>query len=121
MGIIPVIQSASVSSLKKLCHIDVDPSSILVNETKPEFDGDYTVVLFALVKTLKKSPEALGNELGQDLVASNPNLFTAFNVIKGFLNLTVSGQYWLQFLQQEYKNVSFGKKANTGKKVMVEY
>src|SRR5258708_24964016 len=110
MGIIPVIQSAVSSSLKKLCHIDIDPLSILVNEDKPEFDGDYTVVLFALVKRLKKSPELLGNELGQDLLSENPALFSSFNVIKGFLNLAVTGQYWLQFLHTEYNNRSFGKK-----------
>ena len=60
MAIVPVIQSAVSAQIKKLYQTDIDPSSIPVNETKPEFEGDYTVVLFALVKQLKKQPDALG-------------------------------------------------------------
>ncbi len=121
MGIVSDIQSAVSTQLKKLCQTDIDPSAILVNETKPEFEGDYTVVLFALVKTLKKSPEILGNELGEALLADNPGLFIKFNIIKGFLNLTIKGNYWLQFLQHQYNNNVYGIKERTGKRVMVEY
>src|SRR5215213_412310 len=74
-----------------------------VNQTKPEFEGDYTVVLFSLVKQLKKSPDAIGNELGQKLTADNPQLFTAYNLIKGFLTLASamhSGQNFLRRMLQ---------------------
>jgi len=94
---------------------------ILVNETKPEFEGDYTVVLFSFVKTLKKNPEALGNELGQKLLQENPTLFSAYNVIKGFLNLTIADGYWLDFLHREHDDPAFGHKPRIGKKVMIEY
>ena len=95
--------------------------AILVNATKPEFDGDYTVVLFSFVKELKKRPEDLGNQLGAALLQENPGLFTAFNVIKGFLNLTVSDRYWLDFLHRENGNPDFGRQPRVGKKVMIEY
>ncbi|MHA4810604.1 arginine--tRNA ligase [Flavitalea flava] len=94
---------------------------LLVNETKPEFEGDYTVVLFSFVKALKKSPDVFGNELGQALLEKYPGLFSRFNVIKGFLNLSISDSRWTDFLQEEYSNKEYGRKEKNGKKVMVEY
>lgn len=92
-----------------------------VNQTKPEFEGDYTVVLFSLVKQLKKSPDAIGNELGQKLTADNPQLFTAYNLIKGFLNLSISDAFWTEFLTQNSADARFGHKQPSGRRVMVEY
>lgn len=121
MAVVSEIQSVVSAQIKELYGLDIGPAAVLVNETKPEFEGDYTVVLFALVKTLKKSPEALGQELGQKLVSVNPTLFSGFNVIKGFLNLSIAENYWVQFLQQSYNDPGYGKKAPTGRTVMVEY
>ncbi|QEC44967.1 arginine--tRNA ligase [Pseudobacter ginsenosidimutans] len=121
MGIVAAIQSAVHQQIKLLYQTDFPAASALVNETKPEFEGDYTVVLFALVKPLKKSPEGLGQELGAQLVAAHPELFSAFNVIKGFLNLSIAETYWLQFLDQHAANAQFGYHPANGQKVMVEY
>lgn len=121
MAVVQVIQSAVGKEISALFQLEIAPLAIQVNETKPEFEGDYTVVLFALVKSLKKNPEALGRELGEKLVAANPHLFTRFNVIKGFLNLTLSEAYWLQFLQENYHNTHYGYKTPNGERVMVEY
>ncbi len=121
MAIVPVIQSAVSVQINQLYQVDIDPSSITVSETKPEFEGDYTVVLFALLKTLKKKPEELGNELGQALVTGNATLFSGFNVIKGFLNLSVSDSWWLQFLHQQYNEPAYGRQPRNGKRVMIEY
>ena len=92
-----------------------------VNQTKPEFEGDYTVVMFSLVKSLKLSPDAIGNQLGEHLVKNYPQLFSAFNIIKGFLNLTVTDNYWTELLQDNHNDICFGKKELNGRKVMVEY
>jgi arginyl-tRNA synthetase len=121
MAVVEAIQKAVSIQLKALYGLDIEASAILVNETKPEFEGDYTTVLFTLVKAAKKSPDALGQELGQKLMADNPGLFTKFNVIKGFLNLTLTDGYWLQFLHSNYAVAGFSKKEKTGKRVMVEY
>ena len=121
MDIISQIRTAASEALREKFQFDLAPADVTVSETKPEFEGDYTVVLFSFVKQLKKSPEALGNELGQALLAGNPELFSAFNVIKGFLNLTVADSRWIDFLTQEHANTSFGRKPANGKKVMVEY
>ncbi len=121
MELISQIRTATSQALMALYQHELSAADILVNETKPEFEGDYTVVLFSFVKPLKKSPEALGNQLGQALLEANPGLFTAFNVIKGFLNLTIANGYWLDFLHREHDNQAFGRRPRMGKKVMIEY
>lgn len=121
MNIAEQIRVASKNTLEKLYGLSIDEKNIQINETKPEFEGDYTLVLFSFIKQLKKSPDQLGKEIGDHLLTNNPDLFSAYNVIKGFLNLTVKNNYWIGFLEKNYADASFGKKNPTGKKVMVEY
>lgn len=121
MGIVFLIQETVAEEIKKLYGVALKPGEIPVNETKPEFEGDYTVLLFGLTKQLKKSPEQTGKELGEQLTANHAYLFSGFNVIKGFLNLSVADDQWLQFLTLHFSNEDFGKKPDTGKKVVVEY
>jgi len=121
MSLIGEIKQATTKAIVHLYGIELLDSAILVNATKPEFQGDYTVVLFAFVKSLKKSPDALGQELGSFLVANNPQLFVGFNVIKGFLNLSVGDSFWISFLQSQNSNTSYGLSPKNGEKVMVEY
>ncbi|HEX6333515.1 MAG TPA: arginine--tRNA ligase, partial [Flavisolibacter sp.] len=93
---------------------------ILINQTKPEFEGDYTVVLFALIKQLRKSPEQLGQELGAYLVEQHRDLFTGFNVIKGFLNLSVGDPFYHQFLANKSGTPVDVSTKNTGR-IIIEY
>lgn len=121
MDIAGQIKSLAAKALKELYNYDINEADLTINITKPEFEGDYTLVLFSLIKQLKKSPEQLGNELGTFLIQKNDGLFTAFNVIKGFLNLAIADHFWIQFLQTNYADIKFGTKPANGKKVMVEY
>src|SRR6188474_216589 len=121
MNIAEQIRAASKNTLGDLYSLTIDEKDIQINETKPEFEGDYTFVLFSFIKQLKKSPEQLGKEIGDHLLTNNPDLFSAYNVIKGFLNLTIKNNYWVEFLEKNYTDVNYGKKMRTGKKVMVEY
>ena len=121
MSVVLKIKEVTSLSLKQLYEMDLLPNAVLVNATKPEFEGDYTVVLFAFSKLLKKSPDALGQELGLHLVNQYPGLLTGFNVIKGFLNLSVANSYWIKFVQDTYQNHHFGQASPNGQKVMVEY
>lgn len=121
MTITEKIKEISAKVLASLYVVIVEPSSMQVNETKPEFEGDYTLVLFSYTKQLKKSPEVLGNEIGEYLVKNFPSLISNYNVIKGFLNLSISDEYWLGILEENYSNADFGKKKKSGKRVMVEY
>jgi arginyl-tRNA synthetase len=115
------IQAAVKKNLEELYHQQFSEKDFQINETKPEFEGDYTIVLFALVKTLKLSPETLAKDLGENLVKNNPEFIAGYNVIKSFLNLNISEKALISFLQKNYKDVCFGKKALTQNKVMVEY
>ena len=121
MALVESIRTAVLESLKGLYQQDFAEGDFQINQTKPEFEGDYTVVLFSIVKLVKKSPDVIGNELGKFLVEHQPQLFSNFNLIKGFLNLSISDQYWLNFVHGHYTIANYGFKSNTGRKVMVEY
>ena len=121
MSIVKQIQQAAIQSLNELFNQSFTDKDFQLNQTKPEFEGDYTVVLFSLLKKTAKSPDTLGQELGAALVQDHPTLFTQFNIIKGFLNLTVADDFWLQLLNKNYNDICYGKHAMNGKKVMVEY
>lgn len=121
MSIISILQKSTIESLSALYNQSFTDKDFQINQTKPEFEGDYTVVMFSLVKSLKLSPDAIGNQLGEHLTKNYPQYFTAFNIIKGFLNLTVADAHWQQLLLKNYNDVCYGKKAMSGKKVMVEY
>jgi len=121
MSFISVIQSAAIKSLSDLFGQEFSAKDFQINETKPEFEGDYTIVLFSLVKTLKKSPEVLGKELGDHLIKNYPDFFSGYNVIKGFLNLRIADGALTELLQKSYLNENFGKKSSNHEKIMVEY
>ncbi len=121
MSIVSSLQKSTIESLTALFNQPFTEKDFQVNQTKPEFEGDYTVVMFSLVKSLKLSPDAIGNQLGGHLIEHYPDLFSAFNIIKGFLNLTVTDNYWRALLQNNHQDICFGKKELNGRKVMVEY
>jgi arginyl-tRNA synthetase len=121
MELVPGIKLAVHTVLTEKYNFRVDSQDVLVNETKPEFTGDYTVVLFSFSKILKISPDKLGQEIGEALLVSNPGMFSAFNVIKGFLNLVMSDTILLNFLHDQYTNPSYGTQNANGRRIMVEY
>ena len=121
MSIVNSLQKSTIESLSALYNQPFTDKDFQINQTKPEFEGDYTVVMFSLVKSLKLAPDAIGNQLGEHLVKNYPELFTAYNIIKGFLNLTVADAYWQDLLNKNYNDICYGKKEMNGKKVMVEY
>jgi arginyl-tRNA synthetase len=121
MPVIKTLQEAASLGLTALYEQLFTKRDFQVNQTKPEFEGDYTVVLFSVVKVLKKSPDAIGNELGEHLTKNYPAIFSKYNVINGFLNLTISEEYLLNFLEQNFNDANFGKKKTDGETIMVEY
>ncbi len=121
MSIVSSVQKFTIESLSALFNQSFTERDFQVNQTKPEFEGDYTVVMFSLVKSLKLSPDAIGNRLGEHLVKNYPQFFSKFNIIKGFLNLTVADIHWLGLLNKNHTDSNYGKKAMNGKRVMVEY
>jgi len=121
MSLAELLRNTVTDSLSKLYQQPFSDKDFQVNQTKPEFEGDYTIVLFSLIKKLKKSPEAAGNELGGYLTSTYPQLFSGYNIIKGFLNLSVAESYWLEVLQKNYSDSHYGKQPAKKERVMVEY
>lgn len=121
MAIAALLKTTVTESLTALYQQPFTDKDFQVNQTKPEFEGDYTIVLFSLIKKLKKSPDAAGNELGTYLTSTYPQLFSAYNIIKGFLNLSIAENYWLQVLESNYADAGYGQQPSNGEKVMVEY
>ena len=118
MSIVGTLKDIASKSINELYGLEFLANEIQINETKPEFEGNYTIVLFSLVKQLKKSPEDLGAEIGEHLCVNNPSVASAFNVIKGFLNISIADGLMLEFLQSTQKEIA-SKKSTT--KVMIEY
>jgi arginyl-tRNA synthetase len=120
MQLIQHLKQATADAIQAIYQVQIKTEQVLVNATKPEIEGDYTVVLFAFVKQLGKSPDELGNALGEAVMASMPGTITAFNIVKGFLNFTISDQFWLDYLQAANTN-QLVTPTTYPKKIMVEY
>ncbi len=120
MEIISIIQEGVKKGIKSLYESDISNNQITMNVTRKEFEGDYTVVVFPFTKIARKGPEQIANELGSFLV-ENVEEIAAFNVIKGFLNLSISNAFWIEFLEKASIDPQYGKAKPTGKKVMVEF
>ncbi len=118
MNLIAHVKESAAKAIESIYKIYVD--DVTVSQTKSEFDGDYTIVLFSLVKSLKLSPEVIGNQIGDFLIINYAHLFTNYNIIKGFLNLTIIDDYLIQFLKAN-KNESAGESINSKQKIIVEY
>ena len=122
MSIDNIISSAVAEALKSLYGADVDASTIVPQTTKKEFEGNLTIVVFPFLKMSKKAPEATAQEIGEYL-ASNCEAVKAFNVIKGFLNITIEPKFWLGVLRHIEDDADYGFKKATpdSQLVMIEY
>lgn len=114
------ITTAALNGVKQLYNQDISESVINLQDTRKEFEGQVTIVVFPLIKFSKKSPEATANDLGAYLVEHVAEV-VAFNVVKGFLNLSIVDSYWFDLMNNQLIDPSFGELKSNGKKVMVEY
>jgi len=109
--------AAAVASLYDL---QLDPMQIKIDKTPPEFNGEFTVVIFPFVKASRKSPEATGTEIGEALKARMSEIASC-NVVKGFLNISLQDSAWLKTLNEMLQEPAYGQLPPTGKKVVIEY
>ena len=116
------IAKATAQAVKSLYGIDVEADKIQIQKTKKEFQGDVTVVTFAFSKAAHKSPDAIGQEIGEYL-KNNAKEVSDFNVIKGFLNISVAKTQWIDTLNKINKDDNFGIKSveDNAPLVMIEY
>ena len=111
-----------ISGLKALYGQEVPEKMVQIQKTKKEFEGHLTLVVFPFLKMSKKGPEQTAQEIGEYLKANEPAI-AAFNVIKGFLNLTVASATWIQLLNEIQADEQYGlvKATETSPLVMIEY
>jgi arginyl-tRNA synthetase len=116
------ITKATLDSIHKIYGVEVNEDLIQIQPTRKEFAGDLTLVVFPLLRVSKKNPESTGKEIGDQLVADNPEI-DSFQVVKGFLNLSLSNYYWLSILESICKAEDFGSqpKESRNRFIMVEY
>ena len=119
--LINIIKEKAIEAINELYGMTFSEKDFQVNTTKPEFEGDYTIVLFSLIKSLRMTPDELGNQLGEKMVSDHTDLFGNYNIIKGFLNLEIKPNILLEMLNKHYQDPCFGKAPMNGQKVMVEY
>lgn len=122
MSIDLIIAQGVAKAVKELYGVDTDASAIMPQATRKEFEGNLTVVVFPWVKAARKSPEAVGQEIGQWLVDNEPAV-DRFNVVKGFLNIVIEPSFWNSVLEHISATDNFGIVAPTADSplVMVEY
>ena len=122
MNIEENISKAVVDAVKSLYGIEVAENGIQLQKTKSDFEGDITLVVFPFTKTARKQPEVIGNEIGQWLT-ENTDIVDKYNVIKGFLNLSISKDNWISTLNNIYNDKKYGTKEETPESplMMIEY
>jgi arginyl-tRNA synthetase len=116
------ISESVEDALKSLYHITLEKSLIQLQNTRKDFEGDVTLVVFPILKFSRKSPEATASEIGKYLI-ENVSEIVKFNVVKGFLNLEISSLYWIDVLKNAWSDDSFGRVPESAKSelAMVEY
>jgi len=122
MNLEATLISLVAESVQSLYGLETTANQIQIQKTKKEFEGELTVVIFPFVKAARKSPEQTGTEIGEFLQKNN-SLISAFNVIKGFLNLSINKSYWLETLNLIHEDAEYGKTpvTNNSELMMIEY
>lgn len=114
------IATLTLQAIKQLYKEEIADGAVTLQETRKEFDGQVTVVTFPFTRFSKKSPEQTGTEIGEYLVAHSTDI-EAYNVIKGFLNISLTNNFWLDQLSTQLIKTDFGVLPRNGRRVMVEY
>lgn len=101
------LAESTCQAIRHLYKVEVNQADLTIQRTRREFEGDITLVVFPLTKISHKSPEITARELG-DYITGASDLFTSYQVIKGFLNFVVSTSYWKEFFLNNFQNISYG-------------
>lgn len=121
MTTISTIKESTATVIRDLFDVEMPASDITVSLTKPEFEGDYTIVLFSLLKQVRKSAQEAGESIGRELQKRYPGFIHSYSIIKGFLNLSIADDYWTGYLQNTHHLSDPVPARATSQKVMVEY
>ena len=120
MTIEQTLSSLVIKAVKALYDVDAAPQQVQLQKTRPEFEGNITVVVFPFVKAARKAPAQVAAELGQWLV-ENGQIVSTFNAVQGFLNLSINDAFWLEQLRDMAANEHYGDSTEKRGLMMVEY
>ncbi|MBQ9548577.1 MAG: arginine--tRNA ligase [Bacteroidales bacterium] len=115
-----LISARAAEAVRALYGEGADAAALQVQDTRKEFEGDYTLVVFPLLRLSHAAPEATATALGEWMVANCPEI-GSYNVVKGFLNLSLSASYWAGVFDEIAADPHFGRLPSTGRTVMVEF
>ena len=115
-----VLRDLFIKSFKSLYGQEPPVQQVNFQKTRPEFEGDMTIVVFPFGKLAGRNPEQLANEMGAEMIKES-DMIAKFNVVKGFLNLLISDKFWMDFFKENHENREFGRKPVSGKTVVIEY
>ena len=115
-----VLRQLFIKSFKTLYGQEPPVQQVNFQKTRPEFEGDMTIVVFPFGKLAGRNPEQLANEMGAEMIKES-DMIAKFNVVKGFLNLLISDKFWMDFFKANHENRDFGRKPASGKNVVIEY
>ncbi|HPM87920.1 MAG TPA: arginine--tRNA ligase [Bacteroidales bacterium] len=117
-----VLRTGIKEAVRKLYNGEVTDELIQIQETRKDFKGDFTIVVFPLLRFSKNTPEKTAETIGKYLMGSFPSI-SGFNVIKGFLNLEISDKWWVDYLADMVSDKNLMKKCHSGKSetILVEY
>ena len=109
------------AAVKSLYAVDITDEQIQLQKTRPEFEGNITLVVFPFVKLARKAPAQTASEIGNWLVDNGDGLIAKFNAVQGFLNLVVNDAFWVEQLKAIHEDANYGKQADRNQLMMVEY
>lgn len=119
MNIEQFLQERLIETIQKL-YGPVTPEQVQIQKTRKEFEGDFTLVVFPLLKMSRQNPEQTATQIGEAATAATPEI-KAFNVIKGFLNISLSEAFWGKRLEEITASEDWGRTPESGETIMVEY
>lgn len=109
------------TAVKELYSIEATDAQIQLQKTRPEFEGNITLVVFPFVKAARKAPAQVANEIGEQLLASADSPVAKYNAVQGFLNLVINDAFWIKQLEAIDAEANYGKQPDRNQLMMIEY
>ena len=115
------IRKHAAQAINVLYSANVAPEHVIIQKTRKDFEGDFTINIFPFLKISREKPDVTAEKIGNYLLEQVPELEN-FNIIKGFLNIVVSDSFWTGFLSEKYRDKMFGKQdKSSGRPVVIEF
>ena len=115
------ITKLAKSAVQALYNAEVDEAQVVLQKTRPEFEGNITLVVFSFAKQARKAPQVIASEIGEWFMANGNGLISKYNAVQGFLNLCISDSFWVEQLEQIDQDADYGRQADRNQLMMVEY